>query len=229
MKPKSEIIIISVGGSLICPDKIDTGFLRKFRDIIISQINKGKRFILITGGGMTARNYQSAAKEIVEVDKDDLDWLGIHATMINAHLVRTIFRDYARQRINHDPTEKIDFKEKILVASGWKPGFSTDYDSVMLAKQFKVKKIINLSNIDHVYDKDPKKFSDAKPFKEMGWDDFRKLVGDEWSPGLNAPFDPVASREAEQMGMSVFIINGAKLENLENLLEGQEFVGTTIS
>jgi len=226
----NEIIVISLGGSLICPDRIDTGFLKRFKEIIEKHIKKGSRFILITGGGRTARNYQSAANEITGVDKDDLDWLGIHATMINAHLIRTIFRKHARPRINHDPTEKIDdFKEKILVASGWKPGCSTDYDAVLLAKQFGVKKVINLSNIDYVYDKDPSKFPDAKPFKEMKWKEFRQIFGDKWDPGLNVPFDPVASKEAETDQMTVYIINGANLENLDDLLEGKEFVGTTIS
>jgi len=226
MNEPDEIIVISLGGSLICPDRIDIEFLKKFKDIIISQIKKGKRFVLITGGGRTARNYQAAAKEVVGVDKDDLDWLGIHATMINAHLVRTIFRKYARPHINHNPTETLDFKEKIkekiLVASGWKPGFSTDYDAVMLAKQFGVKKIINLSNIDYVYDKDPSKFPDAKPYKEISWNDFRKLVGNRWDPGLNMPFDPVASKEAEKLKLTVFIANGSDLDNLDKIISGEK-------
>jgi uridylate kinase len=225
----NEIIVISVGGSLICPDSIDIGFLKKLKEIIVGQIKKGKRFVLITGGGKTARNYQFAAREVGLLDNEDLDWLGIHATRINAHLVRTIFKEYAHPQIIKHPAEKIDFKEKILVAAGWKPGFSTDYDAVLLAKQFKVKKIINLSNIYYVYDKDPAKYGDAKPYKTLSWKDYRKMFSEKWNPGLSSPFDPVASEEAEKLKMKVYIINGADLQNLDNLLEEKTFAGTIIS
>jgi len=225
----SEAIIISVGGSLICPEQINVGFLEEFKEIIIRHIRQGKRFILITGGGRTARNYQAVARELGDLNNEDLDWLGIHATRINAHLLRTIFRGFAHQRIIKDPTQEVDFKESVLVAAGWRPGHSTDYVAVLLAKKLGVKKLINLTDIDYVYDKDPAKFDDAKPFKEMGWVDFRRLFGEEWDPGLSVPFDPVASKEAEKLGMTVYIINGEKLKNIDNLLEGKEFVGTIIS
>jgi uridylate kinase len=226
---KSEIIIISVGGSLICPDSINIAFLKKFKEIIIKHVEKGKRFVLITGGGKTARDYQFAAREIGLLNNEDLDWLGIHATRINAHLIRTVFQKYAHPQIISHPLEKINFKEKILVASGWKPGFSTDYDAVLLAKHFKVKKIINLSNIDYVYDKDPVRYSDAKPYKTLDWNYFREMFSNKWNPGLNVPFDPVASEEAEKQKMKVYIINGTDLQNLDNLLEEKNFVGTIIS
>jgi uridylate kinase len=229
MSNDNNTIVISVGGSLICPEKIDVNFLKEFRSLVLSQIKKDKRFIIITGGGRTARNYQEAAQAVGELTSEDLDWLGIHGTRINAHLMRAIFHEHAHPEIVKDPTKKVNFKEDILVAGGWKPGFSTDYDAIMLAKQFKVKKIINLTNIDYVYDKDPRKFNDAKPLKEMSWNEFRKLIGNKWSPGLNAPFDPVASKEAEANKMIVHIINGANLENINSLLEGKDFVGTTIS
>lgn len=228
-KPEEEIIVISVGGSLICPGQIDKDFLKQLKSTIEKQLRKGKRFILIAGGGRTARYYQEAAQSVAGINKEDLDWMGIHATRINAQLLRTIFQKYAKPKVIKNPDEKIDFREKILVAAGWKPGFSTDYDAVLLAKQFKVKKIINLSNIDYVYDKDPRQHSDAKPFKEMNWKEFRKLVGNKWNPGLNAPFDPVASKEAEKLELCVAIINGKNLENLKKAIEGKEFVGTTIS
>ena len=229
MDNKNEIIVISVGGSLICPDRIDTEFLKRFKEIIEKHVKQGRRFILIAGGGRTARYYQEAARSVGSLNREDLDWIGIHATRINAQLLRTVFQKYAKPKVIKNPIEPVEFNEKILVAAGWKPGCSTDYDSVLLAKQFGVKKVINLSNIDYVYDKDPARFSDAKPYKEMTWKDFRKKFGNKWDPGLNVPFDPVASKEAEASGMIIHIINGAKLENMDNVLEGKKFVGTTIS
>lgn len=224
----SELIVISLGGSLIVPDKIDIEFLKNFRDLILEYIETDKRFILIAGGGKTSRLYQKAAAEVVNLTKEDLDWLGIHTTRLNAHLLRTIFRDVAHPKLVKNPNKDEDFNEYVLVGSGWKPGCSTDYDAVLLAKTYGVKTLINMTNVEYVYDKDPAKFKDAKPLKKMSWDDFRKIVGNEWDPGLNLPFDPVASRKAQEIGLKV-VIMGESLENLKNFLDGKRFKGTIIS
>jgi uridylate kinase len=55
-----------------------------------------------------------------------------------------------------------------------------------------------------------------------------KIVGKTWSPGMNAPFDPIASQLAQTNGVKVIVCNGYKLENLDNILEGREFFGTRI-
>ena len=106
-----EKVVISLGGSLIVPDKINIEWLREFKQIIEGMFEK-HRFIIICGGGKTARDYQNAAKEIVELDNEDLDWLGIYATRLNAHLLRTVFRESAHPQIIKDPTLEIDFSIK---------------------------------------------------------------------------------------------------------------------
>ena len=219
-----EILVISVGGSLIVPDSIDINFLLEFKKIIL---NQNKKFIIICGGGKTARRYQEAAKNIVPSLKDELDWLGIQATILNAYLLKTIFKEKACKKIIRNPNEKVNFNEDILIASGWKPGFSTDYDAVLLSKNFGIKKLVNLTNVDYVYNKDPK-FKDAKPIKEISWKEFRKLLPNKWEPGLSTPFDPVAAEEAEKSGLEVIVMNGKKLKNLENYLNKKEFIGTKI-
>jgi len=192
-----NLFVISLGGSLVVPVEIDIKFLDVFQNIIKEEIKKNKKFIIIVGGGKTARNYQNAAKALTKVSNEDLDWLGIHATRINAHLLLTIFRKYAYYRIIKNPKEKIQFKEKILIAAGWKPGFSTDYDAVLLAKTYGSDTIINLTNVDYVYDKDPNKIKYVKPFKEISWKDYLKLIDKKWIPGKSAPFDPIASKLAK--------------------------------
>lgn len=227
-----KTIIISLGGSLIVPDEIDWKFVKNFKKIIEKYIKKKYRFIIITGGGKTARKYIEAAAKMENITDEDKDWIGIHATRMNAHFIRTIFRKSAHPRINKNPhglEDFYNFKEPILVASGWRPGFSTDYDAVVIAKYFGVKKIINFSNINYVFNKDPKKYKGAKPIKNISWRDFRKMVGNKWSPGLNAPFDPIASKFAAESGLEVTIMNGKKLKNLENYLKGKKFKGTLIS
>ncbi|MBU4600501.1 UMP kinase [Candidatus Parcubacteria bacterium] len=233
--PKSKYYVISLGGSLIVPrNGIDWKFLKNFRELIIKQIKKNKKFIIITGGGNTARDYQTAASKVTKLTDDDKDWIGIHSTRLNAHLIKTIFRKYAHSRINKNPRTKADIRkhfqknEKIMVAAGWRPGWSTDYVAAILAERLGAKTVINLSNIQYVYDKDPKKYKTAKKIKEITWPDFRKIVGNKWDPGLNAPFDPIASKHAEEQGLEVIIAEGKNTKNLEKYFNGEKFKGTVI-
>ncbi len=224
-----QTCIISLGGSLIAPlSGIDWRFLKKFRVLILSQIKLGNKFYIIAGGGATARNYIQAANKVVELTRDDLDWLGIHSTRLNAHLLRTVFRNEAHPEIITNPTRKIQSKKKIIIASGYRPGNSTDYVATLIAEGYDAKKIINLSNINYVCDKDPRKFKEAKKQPRMDWPAFRKLAGDKWDPGLNAPFDPIASKKSQELKLEVAIMNGKKLKNLENYLAGKKFIGTVI-
>ena len=234
MGDANEMIVISLGGSLIVPGEIDWKFLKEFRKEIIKQIEKGRRFIIVTGGGDVARKYQSAAGKVTKLTKNDMDWIGVHSTRLNAQLVKTIFKSYAHPRINKNPRTKEDLMvhfekgEKIMVAAGWRPGWSTDYVATILAERLGAKKILNLSNIKYVYDKDPRKFEDVKKIKKINWADFRLIVGNEWDPGLNAPFDPIASKHAQKIGLEVIVTEGQSIENLSKILEGREFEGTVI-
>lgn len=229
----TEKIIMSVGGSLIVPNGgIDTDFLKKLNTFVRQQLaqHHKRQFFLVVGGGATARHYRDAGREVIghELTRDDLDWLGIHTTRLNAHLVRTIFRDIAHPFLlkKYEIIRKVT--EKVAVAAGWKPGWSTDFCAVLVCEDYGAKTIVNLTNIDQVYDKDPNKFQDAKPIHHIRWQDFRKIVGDEWIPGMNAPFDPVAAAKAEELGVKVVVLNGYNVENLEKYLRGEPFVGTVI-
>jgi uridylate kinase len=222
-------IIISLGGSLIVPNHIDTEFLKAFKALITARVENGERFVLIVGGGKTARIYQDAAQAVTAVSNEDKDWIGIHATRINAQLMRTSFAEHAHPEIVTDPEHVPFYTEPILIGSGSKPGWSTDFVAVKLAQKLGATSVINLSNIDQVYTADPRKDANAKPIEKITWKDYLGIIPTEWSPGLSSPFDPVASREADASNISVAIINGAHLDRLENCLAGKEFLGSTIS
>ncbi len=228
-KQSEKPIVLSVGGSLVVPkDGIAIDYLRELNKFIRSQIKNGKRFIIVIGGGYTARQYQSAAKSIAKLMDDDADWLGIHSTRLNAQLVRTIFKDIANPRICKDPTKRMSWNEPVLVAAGWKPGWSTDYVAVRLARKYGAERVVNLTNIDAVYDKDPARYDDAVAIKRIAWKDFRKIVGDKWSPGANAPFDPIASKLGQRWGLEVIIASGHDLKNVKSIIEDKKFNGTVI-
>ncbi len=227
---KPTTLVISVGGSLVVPNGgIDTDFLKGFKRVLEAHAKNGWRFVIVVGGGGTARHYQQAAGAIGEVTRDDLDWLGIHSTRLNGHLMRTVFRKIAHPVMFKDPTRvPKTWHGRVLVAAGWKPGWSTDYVATRIAKRLGGRLVVNLSNIDYLCDKDPNKHKDAKPICDITWKEFRRIVGSKWDPGMNVPFDPVASRLADQSKIQVVIANGKRLDNLDKLLRGESFVGTVV-
>ena len=227
------VTVISLGGSIAAPDGVDIKFLTDFSKLIKELLEEDNecRFILIVGGGGPARIWQKAYREICgnEVNNDEADWIGIMATRLNAQLVKAVMSMHCPQEVITDPTQAPPFKGKVLVAAGWKPGFSTDYDAVLLAERFGAETLINLSNIEKVYTADPKIDPAARPLDKISWADFRALTGDEWVPGKNIPFDPVASRHAEKINLKVICASGRDLENFKNIICGGEFVGTVIA
>lgn len=225
-----ETIVISVGGSLIVPDSIDTDFLERLKTLIEAQVARGRRFAIITGGGRTARRYQDAARAVALLANDDLDWLGVHATRLNGHLLRTVFRDIAHPVMITNPDEVADVPRSapLMVAAGYRPGSSTDYRAVQIAERVGATRLVNLTNIDYVYTADPAQNPAAEKIEDSTWAEFRKLIPTEWDPGLSSPFDPVAAREAERLNLEVAVMNGANLGELERYLDGESFIGTRI-
>lgn len=227
-----ESIVLKLGGSLIVPNGgIDVDYIKKFYTFIKTQIAEhNRRFFILIGGGVLSRHYRDAGEQVAghALTKDDLDWLGIHATRLNAHLFRTIFRDLAYKAIIDD----YDFIRKpnspIVIAAGWKPGWSTDYCAVVLAQDYGIKTILKMSNADHVYDKDPKKYKEAKPFERISWQKYRNLVGDKWTPGEHSPFDPIGAKLASELGTKVMYLDGRDMSNAEKALNRKKFSGTII-
>lgn len=232
MADPNNTFVLSLGGSLVVPNGgIDTKFLTEFNEFIRKQVSeKKRRFFIVVGGGGIARSYIESGRAVrggILTDADT-DWLGIHATRLNAQLVRTIFQDIADPRVIKHYEIILKIEAPLAIAAGWKPGWSTDYCAVTLCQDYGIRSVINMTNIDQVYDKDPKKFPEAKPMIDVTWAKYREMAGDTWVPGMNLPFDPIAARLAQELEVTVKILNGKNLENLEKALDNQEFHGTTI-
>ncbi|WP_439647479.1 UMP kinase [Brucepastera parasyntrophica] len=216
---------------MVAPDNPDTEFLSSFVSLIRAWISEdnSRKLILVVGGGGPARTYQKALKTVnPDAGNDQADWIGIMATRLNAQLMKALFADICPSEVVYDPTSVEVFTGHILVAAGWKPGFSTDNDAVLLAERFSADTVINLSNIAKVYTEDPRVNREAKPIDTICWADFRKMVGDEWVPGKNVPFDPIASLHAEKAGIQVICAAGRDIDNLRAILDKKPFTGTII-
>lgn len=219
--------IISLGGSLMVPDAVDTQFIKRF----ISEIKKLSHtynIVVFCGGGKTARNYQNALADFSSVSDDAKDWVGIQSSILNATLFSKALGEMTDGKIITDPRVKLSWKKPVYVGAGWKPGRSTDYDAVRLAVENNVSVVVNLSNVEYVYSADPRTNPTAQKFEHMSWAELRQVVGTRWSPGMNTPFDPIAAGIAQKAAISVKFLHGSYLSDLKKALKGADFHGTDI-
>lgn len=223
-----KTVVIALGGSVMYPEDIDWQFLRRFRAFVRGFARRGTRFIIVTGGGRLARTFQEAAGKIAQVTDEDKDWLGIHATRANAHLLRTVFREVADPAVINERGKVRKPRYPVTVASGWRPGWSTDYIALRIAADLGLKEAVIAGKPDRVYDKDFTKHKDAKAYSAMSWKEYRRLVPSKWKPGLHAPVDPVGAKLAHKEGLAAIVVSGKNLKNLGTMLRGKEFTGTII-
>ncbi|MBW2967232.1 UMP kinase [Candidatus Woesearchaeota archaeon] len=229
MKKSNRTTVIALGGSLIAPPKgIDVLFLKRLRGVVIDHISQGHRVILVCGGGQTCRTYQQAAMKLTKAKAVDKDWIGIMATRLNAELVRVLFKDVAYHRVVYNPHEPVKTDKKVIIGAGHEPGCTTDYDTAVLAMHYKAHMIINTTNVDYIYDKDPNKFADAKKILNLTWKEYFRMIGHQFKPGMHVPFDPVASEVAMKHKMKVVSVKGSNLPNLRKVLAGGKFKGSVI-
>lgn len=223
--------VLDLGGSIVNPGRISKTFLQGFQKLIIDYIKGGKRFCIVVGGGFLTRVYQNFLRNNFTVDNDDLDTIGIRPTRLNAELVRIILKLYAYPVVLESPEAELEDAGQfgVFVFSGWKPGWSTDYVAVRIAKRFGIRQVISLSNIGGVYRAENGKLKKDKVLSRLRWQDYERLIGSQWVPGMKVPFDPVATAQAKREGMEVAVMSGKNLKNIRNFLEGKPFAGTLIS
>jgi uridylate kinase len=208
-----KTIIISLGGSIVVPGKIAIGFLKNFKHCIL-KYSTDYQFIIFVGGGKVCRIYQKALADF-GANSIARDYMGIKIAGLNAEILKQVFADSKNS-------------VRIVSSDKFEPGHSTDYDAVLSTKTNNADTIINLTNIDYVFDKDPSKFPTAKAIEKINWPNFRKIVGEKWTPGYSSPFDPTAAKLAQQLKIKVAIINGKYLSRLEDFLNNKKFIGTII-
>jgi len=223
----SKTVVVALGGSIVHPDEIDTQFLKKFKKFLAPHFKRGTRFVLVLGGGALARRFQNAAGAVANVNDEDKDWIGIHATRLNAHLLRTVFREVANPVILDSESKVAPPRYPVTIAAGWRPGWSTDYVALQIAADLGAKEAIIAGKPDYVYTKDPK-YPDAKKFTALSWRDYGKLIPKKWKPGLHAPVDPVGAALAAKEGLKAIVMDGRDLKNFDALLKGKEFRGTIV-
>jgi len=222
-----KIIVISLGGSLIVPDKINLKFLEEFKKILLKNIKKNK-FIIVCGGGNTARIYINGIKDKILYQS----LIGIASTRFNAKFMTYFFEKNSNKVIPRDMTEVENLiKKHDLIFCGalrYAKNETSDATATKLARYFNTE-FINLSDVAGLYDKNPKKFKNAKFIPEISSREFLKVAKKTgFTPGQHFILDKKAAKTIHKYNIPAYLL-GPNLKNLDNLLNNRHFVGTVIS
>ena len=214
-------IVISLGGSVLCPD--DPEFIGKIADLL-KEASKTATLYIIIGGGKIARIYIAAARSFTK-DSKKLDEIGILATKINALLLVNALNLPFRLPSTIDEAARY---QPLMVMGGTTPGHSTDTVGAELAVRINADKFIIASNVNGVYTADPKIDKNAKKYDSIPIDDLIELCGKKWQPGKNIIVDSEACKVIKKGKIKTVVINGKDLNSLRNAIFNKGFDGTII-
>ena len=229
---KKKVIVLSLGGSMIIPKEINTKYLKNFKKILQKNSKKYK-FVVVCGGGSTAREYIGGLeKEKISKKTFFQGYLGIATTRLNARFMTYFFGEDANKGIPHDMQEvKNMLRIYDIVFCGalrYAKNETSDGTSAKLANFFNTY-FINLTNVDGLYNKNPKKFKKAKLIPKVSLKRFHQLANkSKFKPRQHFVLDQSASKIILENKITTYII-GENLKQLNRVLNGKEFKGTLIT
>lgn len=227
---KKKVIVISLGGSLIIPEKIDVVMLGEFKKVILKN-SKRYKFVIVCGGGSIARTYIGALKSIKSPER--LQCLaGISATRMNARFMAYFFGMEPKEGIPHDISwiRRHLEKQDIIFCGSLKyaPNQTSDSTAAEIAHALGAD-FVNITNVAGLFDKDPSKYKNAKFIPYTSWSKFHNIASKiKYKPGQHFILDQTASRIIMEHKVVTYLL-GKKMKELDNLLNGKKFKGTTIS
>jgi len=224
-----KLVVISLGGSLIIPDKIDISFLKKFRKIILENI-KNYRFIIVCGGGNIARRYIYALRES-GINEEFQSFSGISATRMNARFMSYFFKIDPERGIPEKmrSIRKYLRKQDVVFCGAleYEPHQTSDSTAAEIASHFKTD-FINLTIVSGLHDKNPLTNKNARFIPKISWQDFYKITNKiKYKPGQHFVLDQRASKIIMENKITTYIL-GKNMQEFDNLLKGRKFRGTTI-
>lgn len=224
-----KTMVISLGGSLIVPEKDNSSFLDKFKKTLRSNY-KTDKFVIVCGGGTIARKYITALKKEHQAKKQ-LSLAGILATRTNAQFMMQFFGKEANNSLPKNMKEiKNNLEKNNVVVCGalrYSKNSTSDSTAAEIAQYLKTE-FVNITNVEGYYTDNPFTNKNAKFIPFVSWKDFEKAaLKIKHKPGQHFVLDQKASTIIRKSRIPTYII-GPNLKNLSNIIKGKKFKGTLI-
>lgn len=221
-----ESIVISLGGSVVVADDTSSVYFSELAELVHRFVRNYNIFFVV-GGGNPARTYIQRGRKL-HLSEVQLDEIGIMLTRVNARLLSFVL-ETSQTGIPETTDDAAGQNASIVVMGGTVPGHSTDFVGAEVAMKVKASRYIIATNVDGVYDKDPRKYPDARFLSTVHIDELLQQYGSGWdSAGSNMVIDGPALRLIKDYKIATSVINGKSLKELENIFEKKKFYGTEI-
>ena len=238
--------IIKIGGSLLTDKTVYRKFYQKKTSTIIQKLSRVDRFILVHGGGSfghyisekyglpgQSTEERIKAASIVKYDMADLNQRIVR--MLNsagrpAMGISPFFLD-RNDSFNYDLVGKVLEAGFIPVLYGdvylrdHEIGIlSGDHIMVSLAEMFRPERAIFLSDVDGVFDRDPKKYRDAAMLRKYSTEKVNfSAISNDVTGGMELKFRSMIN--CRNAGVKTYLINGNYPERMDSIGK-EDFVGT---
>lgn len=222
-------VVISLGGSIMIPDKINIDYLEIFKKLLRKNYSK-TRFVIVTGGGSIARKYIKALESEGKNEKE-ISFAGIKATRMNAEFLMQFFGKEANDKlpIDMESVKSNLHKNKVVICGAlrYSDKETSDGTAAKLANHLKCD-FINITNVSGLFTKDPKKHKNAKLIPSISWKNFDNIIKRiKFKPGQHFVLDQMASKIILKHKIKTYIV-GPGIANLNSLFNGRKFKGTVI-
>ena len=214
-------VSISLGGSLLTKDMSPESY-RKYARVLMELKNEGHKLVVVCGGGRTAREFISIAQGL-SADNRLQDRLGILATHANALLLIAALGPNAHPHVHRRRSEiKKNLGNRILVGGGHLPSSSTDYRAVLFAEAMEADLVVNATDVEGVYDKNPEKHPDAVKLDRITFSRLEEIImkSTEQSPGEYGLFDLKAVKLAKRLKIPMAFVDGTDPEEIMRAVKG---------
>jgi uridylate kinase len=227
----SPPVVVSVGGSVFLSGEDDAKYLQELADLL-ARVGRGAPVVVTVGGGRTARAYIRLGRALGLTDVE-LDELGIDVTRIHARLLAGRI---GLPTPSHPPASVREAVEAVrhaspVVLGGTEPGHTTDAVAALIAVRLRAARVVNATDVDGVYETDPRTTPGARRWERCPWPAFLRLVGTGTSdvPGQRFPFDRLGAEALARAAIPLAVVAGRDLGNLEAAISGRTFVGTLVA
>lgn len=224
---QKKILVIKLSGSVF-NFKTTSKSLKEYAQVLLD-IQTKVQPVVVSGGGIIARHYVNLARSLGS-DESSLDEMGIEISRLNAMLLSAALGDSVYPVIPSN-LEEISIacqSGKIIVSGGLHPGQSTNATAALICEKIKADRFLNATDVDGIYDSDPKKNAKAKMFKEITIKKCLDLLNNESTQAGNYELmDIVAMKVIERSKIPTYVIKSDP-KVIRNLIMKNRQTGTKI-